>query len=72
MRVRLKTTYAGPAGVFQAGTVCDFPPAEAMALVGGGYADAVDAPVVPEAAVMPEYEQAVMPAARGRPKSKRG
>ena len=69
MRIRMRTLYAGPSGVIFPQQVVDFPATEAMVLVAGGYADAVDAPGIPEAAVPPEYEQAIMPTAkRGRPK----
>ena len=62
MRVRLKTLYAGPSGVTHPGQIVDLPAAEAVALLNGGYADAVDAPPI-ETAVPPEYERAVR---RGR------
>ena len=38
MKIRLKTRYAGPRGCFEPDSVLDLPPAEARALVEGGYA----------------------------------
>ena len=42
MRVRLKQTMSGPAGVFSTGAVVDLPDAEATDLVARGQAEAVD------------------------------
>ena len=63
MRVRMKTLYAGPAGVIHQGKEGDIPEAEAQALIAGGYADAVGMPEkVPayEAAEIPAYDRAVV------------
>ena len=38
MKIKLLSIDAGPAGVFQPGTVRDVPQAEAEAMVAGGYA----------------------------------
>jgi hypothetical protein len=64
------TTMAGPEGAWPAGTVVSLPDEAAMALIAGGYAEAVDAPPVivppaPEtASVQPGAEMAVLPKAR--------
>jgi hypothetical protein len=42
MRIRMTTLRAGPAGVWPVGSVQDCPPAEARALIDGGYAVAVE------------------------------
>ncbi len=63
MRVRMKTLYAGPAGVIHQGKEGDIPEAEAQALIAGGYADAVGMPEkvpVYEAAEIPAYDRAVV------------
>jgi hypothetical protein len=52
MRVRLHSIYASPAGCYDAGTIVDFPDAEALDLIAGRYAEAVD-PVVPEVMTRP-------------------
>jgi hypothetical protein len=54
MRVRLKTLYAGPAGIYQPGAVVPFQDSEAEALVSAGYASREDPIVQPriEAAVI--------------------
>lgn len=55
MRVRLKTTMAGPGGTHTAGTVVSLPPAEAKMLIAGGYAEIVGVQTTPkrETAVAP-------------------
>lgn len=55
MRIRLKTTMAGPAGVYQPDEVADFDDALALALLEGGYAERVESAMVaaPETAVLP-------------------
>ena len=47
MKVKMKTTYAGPAGTCNAGGTIDVPPAEAKDPIGGGYAVAVEEEGVP-------------------------
>lgn len=60
MRVRLKTTMAGPSGAAMPGEVLDLPADAAAAMVAGGYADAIAVPKVERA------ERAVVPAAPER------
>lgn len=49
MKVRLKTTMAGPEGAFPLGSVIEASAEEAEALIAGGFAEPVDAvPVRPE------------------------
>ena len=71
MRVRMKTLYAGPAGVIHPGKECDISADAGQALISGGYADAVGMPEkVPgyEAAEIPAYERAVVTKRKpGRP-----
>ncbi len=38
MRVRMRTTYAGPLGTFGAGAIADLPRADADGLIERGYA----------------------------------
>ncbi|QEX18502.1 hypothetical protein FRZ44_38090 [Hypericibacter terrae] len=52
MRVRMKTTMAGPAGVWLAGSDVDLPPAAAYALIEGRFADQVDQPGTEEQAML--------------------
>lgn len=56
MRVRMLTTMAGPAGVFQPNEIADFDRALALTLIEGGYAERVESATVaaPETAVRPE------------------
>lgn len=44
MKVKLRTQYAGPRGVFAAGSVADFGKAEAYGLIEGGYAEQIPEP----------------------------
>lgn len=60
MRVRMKSTAAGPLGVAQPGDVLDLPAEAAAALVSGGYADAIAVPPTAQA------ERAVAPPAPER------
>lgn len=57
MRVRLKTIYAGPAGIFEAGALVTLTDAEAAGLISGGYAS-------PEIETSAKIEAAVMPPAQ--------
>lgn len=74
MKVRMKTTMAGPDGGASAGSVVDLAPATAERLVHGGYAVyVVDVPAkrekpVEEVAVQPEPPETAMTRARGRPR----
>lgn len=43
MRVRMKTLYASPERAVSPDQIADFPPAEAKALIDGGYAVPADA-----------------------------
>ena len=49
---------AGPDGVHSPGHIVDLPNEQAIAMIQGGYADAVREIEI-ETAVMPEYEKAV-------------
>jgi len=42
MKIKLRTLVANPDGVFQPGTVVDFPDWSAKQLVNGGYAEALE------------------------------
>lgn len=42
MKIKLRTLLANPEGVFQPGTVVDFPEGQAKELVNGGYAEALE------------------------------
>lgn len=53
MRIKLKTVMCGPFGNFAVGQIADFDDTQARALIDGGYADAVDAPVMEIAALAP-------------------
>jgi len=57
------TTAAGPDGVFPAGAVVDVDERLAKAFITGGYADAVEEPVVESAAIEPP-EKAIIPIAK--------
>lgn len=70
VRVRMRTTMAGPMGTYAAGAVVDFADGLAQALIAGGYAEPVgsDAPPAVAAAaemssITPGSEAAVMPRA---------
>lgn len=62
MRIRLKTTMAGPSGVYQPNEVADFDDALALALLEGGYAERVESAMVaaPETAVLPQPQPRVV------------
>jgi len=79
MKVRMKSTMAGPTIMVLAGSTIDLDPAHARALVAAGYAEFVDAPApeaavvevaevppAPEAAVVEAEETAVLPAPQPR------
>jgi len=72
MKIRMKTTMAGPDGVVGIGKIADFDPEKARQLVDAGYAEWVDKPErIPEtAAIEPAVEKAIKPPARKRKKSK--
>lgn len=53
MRVRLKTLYAGPTGIFQPGALVTFTDSEANDLIAGGYAS-------PEFPTKPRVEAAIL------------
>lgn len=60
MKIKLRTTYAGPAGTHASGSIVDMPDDEAKGLIDGGYAaqvgDAPEAPPAPSAEPEPEPE----------------
>lgn len=60
MRVRLRTTYASPAGAHAAGSVVDLEKAEAYDLIERGYAAQIEAETATEAVP----QRAVAPAQR--------
>lgn len=62
MKIRMRTTMAGPKGVFVAGEIVDLPKAEAYALCEGRYADQLE----PEAAAIAPPENTARPRARAR------
>ncbi len=66
MKVRLKTTMAGPEGAFPPGSVIEASPEEAEMLITGGFAEPVEAePVKPEvetAAIEPGSRAVKLPA----------
>lgn len=64
MKVKMRTTMAGPAGVFHAGQVVDLPKAEAYALCEGRFAEQVGEE--PEAAALTQPETTARPRARPR------
>lgn len=64
MKIKMRTTMAGPAGVVIAGQVVDLPKAEAYALVEGRYADQID--VEPETATAEPPENTAMPRRRAK------
>lgn len=77
MRVKMRTSYAGPAGSCAAGGIVDVPEAEAAGLVAGGYAEVVPVPApapiveeVAETATAPAVETATAPPMRGRGRAK--
>ncbi len=69
MKVRLRTTMAGPEGAFPPGSVIEASVEEAEMLIAGGFAEPVDAasvkPDVETAAIEPG-SRAVRPPARAR------
>ena len=70
----MRTLSAGPGGNRLPGLVYDVPPAEAEALVAGGYAEPVDrapAPAVPETTAAALPENAARPRATPRPAGRR-
>ena len=71
MRVKMVTLYAGPLGVFHPNQTPDLPMDEAVALVSGGYAMAIETPVKASAAyeapALPPYETAIVKRKPGRP-----
>ena len=64
MKIKMRTTMAGPNGVIHAGEVVDVPKAEAYALCEGRYAEQIEAE--PEAAAMAPPENTARPRARAR------
>jgi hypothetical protein len=65
MRVRMKTTAAGPGGAYMAGTMADVEPEQARAWVVNGYAEYVD-PAPIEEAVIEAAETATIPRRKQR------
>ncbi len=63
MRIRMKTTMAGPAGGASVGQVIDRPKAEAYALIEGGFAEQIESETAD--VVAPETAEAA-PSRRGR------
>ncbi len=73
MRVRLKTLYAGPAGIIQPGELAALPDQEASHLIERGYASPEfnPKPVKIEATVMPSAPETTQrTTARARPVKK--
>lgn len=67
MRIRLKTTYAGPSGSCAAGGVIDLPDGEAYGIVEAGYGSQVEEPGVERATnAAPENAAGVANRAGGR------
>lgn len=63
MRVKMRTTYAGPHGTCSAGGTLDLPPPVAYDLIERGYASQVGAPergAVIETAILPAHETAAL------------
>lgn len=58
MKIKLKTISASPMGTYFIGAVVDFPDSEAIELIKGGYAIAID-PLIIETAVLRPIETAV-------------
>lgn len=70
MKVRLRTTAAGPSFVASAGDVIDLPAVVAQALIDGGYAESVPPSISPpdvETAAIGAPEAAIA-RRRGRPR----
>ena len=69
MKVRMRTTSAGPTGTLRAGQIYNLPDAEAKELLAGGYADPVKASEAETADARPGPETAARTpagASRGR------
>lgn len=66
MKVKMRTTMAGPKGVFHVGEIIDLPKAEAYALCEGRFAEQVDAGDAPETAAVAPPENTARPRARPR------
>ena len=67
MKVKMRTTMAGPKGVFQAGEIVDLPRAEAYALCEGRFAEQVAGDdAAPESAAIAPPENTARPRARPR------
>lgn len=75
IKIKMKTSSAGPDGVRPIGWVGDVEDTEARALIAGGYADELEARVKPPAAqaVKPPAETAIKPPAPGavKPRSEK-
>jgi len=76
MRVRMRTTMAGPERTVIAGKVADLPDAEARDLIKGGYAEAVGKAAAPErpkpeTAAAPGPEESAVSKAPARPRKGR-
>ncbi|OAN53890.1 hypothetical protein A6A04_13440 [Paramagnetospirillum marisnigri] len=69
MKIRLKTTMAGPDGSFQPGQIVDFERGRAYALIEGGYAEQIggEEPVSePEVATLPQPKTAIIKTGKAR------
>jgi hypothetical protein len=61
MRIRYKTTSAGPQAIFHKGDIADVPDATGVRLIAGGFAEAVGVPAVAKV-VKEAVKQTVKPA----------
>lgn len=60
MKIKLRTTYAGPAGTGSAGSVMNVPDDVGRDLVAGGYAEDLTPPDKPQAEDRPLPEEAIV------------
>jgi len=61
MKVKIKTLLAGPGGIIQPGQIADVDPEQAVALIAGGFAVAVEGMPEPEKPQVVEDEAAPKP-----------
>ncbi|MBT9176896.1 MAG: hypothetical protein DDT20_01221 [Firmicutes bacterium] len=64
MLIRMLTTAASPAGVYLAGAVVDLDDDAAQEFISGGYAQAVDSPIIEAAAMELPEETTVLSEAK--------
>lgn len=70
MRIKMKSTMAGPDGNASPGQVIDVPDTEARALLAGGYAEAVDPPQESQTVAAQETATTPPPERAGRRRRK--